>query len=548
MASTVESVRNIALGVADKTPVTTLEYAVYLQEIRDAILGAPFKYNGGINTNILLQQIRNALLGVADGPFSNLNSVIYLQQIRNAILGVPDGVFTTLDEGLYWDEILVAAQANGLTFGMVPSQTYLQRVKATTPLAYWTLGDASGTAAVDEMGLGNGTYNSVTLAQPGIGDGKTSVLTSATSYINVYSAALAAAFNPAECTLLIWSKIAAAQWADGASRWMIQLRTDLNNRILIAKDTAANSYRFTYVAGGTTNTLTYTTDGRETFFQIALTISKSAGASGEAKLFFNGSQVGATQTGLGTWVGALNNGRCVIASDNGAAASNSFIGNLAHAAVWSRALTPTEVASISSPFDSSSGLRNLLAIGDSKTDGSGDTAGITPRGYPPILCRLLHDASGLHYSENPPRIGVGGLDNSELEARTAADIAGMTVAPDEILINMGANDLGAGLNIAAWKASYINVITAYHTAFPNANIRLVKVWSRDTGTQAAGMVLQHAAIDEMYASYTWLKPGINEIFLEGGDNGVTYTADGVHPNHAGYELTAAAWKSLILSS
>lgn len=151
MANALESIRNIALGVSDKPPNTTLEYAIYLQEIRDAILGVSNKYSGGINTNILLQQIRNALRGVPDGPFSNINSVFYMQQIRNAILGVPDGVFTTLDEGYYWDEILAAAQANGLSFGMTGLFPFSQDFSVNPSLAGWQL--QSGNAAVPGTAL-----------------------------------------------------------------------------------------------------------------------------------------------------------------------------------------------------------------------------------------------------------------------------------------------------------------------------------------------------------------------------------------------------------
>lgn len=63
---------------------------------------------------------------------------------------------------------------------------------------------------------------------------------------------------------------------------------------------------------------------------------------------------------------------------------------------------------------------------------------------------------------------------------------------------------------------------------------------------SAAIAIMNTKTDEMYAANTWLKTGINEAdFLPSTDDGVTYTADGVHPNHAGYALEAAAWLEAI---
>jgi hypothetical protein len=51
-----------------------------------------------------------------------------------------------------------------------PSSAYGRAVAADRPLGWWRLGETSGSAAVDQMGLNNGTYSStgVTLGQPGL--------------------------------------------------------------------------------------------------------------------------------------------------------------------------------------------------------------------------------------------------------------------------------------------------------------------------------------------------------------------------------------------
>ena len=61
--------------------------------------------------------------------------------------------------------------------GYTVMQPYYRRVLHTENdnlVGYWTLRESSGSTAVDESGNGcDGTYNSPTLGQPGIGDGWT---------------------------------------------------------------------------------------------------------------------------------------------------------------------------------------------------------------------------------------------------------------------------------------------------------------------------------------------------------------------------------------
>ena len=48
------------------------------------------------------------------------------------------------------------------------------------------------------------------------------------------------------------------------------------------------------------------------------------------------------------------------------------------------------------------------------------------------------------------------------------------------------------------------------------------------------------------ARAAWAHLGPDErAFLENGDDGVTYTTEGVHPNAAGYALTAAQWQAVM---
>jgi PKD repeat protein len=103
--------------------------------------------------------------------------------------------------------ITITAQSSGGTL------TYSQQVLADSPLAYWRLGEASGTSAADSSGSNRtGTYlNTPTLGQPGAlaGDANTAVaFNGSDEYVNVpYSAAL----NPAQFTAEAWAYVTGGQ-------------------------------------------------------------------------------------------------------------------------------------------------------------------------------------------------------------------------------------------------------------------------------------------------------------------------------------------------
>lgn len=221
---------------------------------------------------------------------------------------------------------------------------YTNKIKALGPIAYWPQAESSGTTIVDESGNGrNGTYVGVTLGQPGIGDGRTAAgYDGATSYGNIYSASLAAAFNPREFTIAGWLKT--ATWTDGAVRAMTRIRkSGSGDRIDIYKDGTANTITAVYVANGVTKAVGFTFGVAPTAFtHIAVSVTLSGNAM---KLFINGVQQGVTATGLGTWiVTTLDATQCVIGAISSSPV-NVTNGALGHMAVFG-ALSAAEIASL----------------------------------------------------------------------------------------------------------------------------------------------------------------------------------------------------------
>jgi hypothetical protein len=233
-----------------------------------------------------------------------------------------------------------------------PHIDYMLRVLATAPanlVAYLPRGEAAGTTALDASGNGRtGADSNVTLGQTGIGDGRTAPsYNGTTSFTNWYSAGFAAAFPGQEGTLLLWLRVASSGvWSDATARRLVTLQADTSNRILIQKQTTANTIVCNYIAGATNKTVTLSSLSATTAFPLALTWSKAAD---QVKAYVAGVQVGTTLTGLGTFAGSLNSLLTAIGTD--AISGGAFFWScmLTHVALWSTPLTAGQVANLATP-------------------------------------------------------------------------------------------------------------------------------------------------------------------------------------------------------
>lgn len=228
--------------------------------------------------------------------------------------------------------------------GVLPYMAYTSKVKALSPIAYWPLAEPSGSVASDESGNGrNGAYTSVTLAQAGIGDGRTAASFNGTSSTcSIYSASLAGAFNKDEGSIALWMQVSGAGvWNDATDRRAFYLAADASNRLFVQKNATANQLSIQYVAGGTIKAVTASSFSPLTWFHVAVSWSKAAD---QVKLYLNGAQSGATQTALGTWAGVLTSGNARIGSGSGP--GNFMSGVLAHAAVWATPLSAAQILTL----------------------------------------------------------------------------------------------------------------------------------------------------------------------------------------------------------
>lgn len=221
---------------------------------------------------------------------------------------------------------------------------YYQKIKqlfGSSIIAHWPMWEGSGSVAYDISGNGrNGAPTGIDWGYPGIGDGHTCpYFDGANDYVNVHSASLLAAFNGEEGTLLIPSKVYnAGVWTDGLNRYINNFYVDGNNYIQIYKP-AANDLHWRYKAGGVLCEVTLATTPT-TYMFPGLTWSKT---NNRMRAFFNKSQIGVDQVGLGVWAGILDATHTVI-GDSSTGHTAPWYGYIGHGILRDCESTPAEMA------------------------------------------------------------------------------------------------------------------------------------------------------------------------------------------------------------
>lgn len=178
----------------------------------------------------------------------------------------------------------------------------------------------------------------------------------------------------------------------------------------------------------------------------------------------------------------------------------------------------------------------ILVVGDSKSLGVADPSyDFRPRlGQlgPYWLPDALLAAQGAYFAT--ANLGRSGFTTTNAEAEVDAFVAASQFTPTWILYNLGRND---NLSEADWKAKTGYVLDALHTKWPAALVKVTKPWWRGS----INPPLVAAWIDSVVSTRAaWASVGDNEnVWMENGDDGVTYTYDGTHQNAVGAQEMAA---------
>lgn len=190
------------------------------------------------------------------------------------------------------------------------------------------------------------------------------------------------------------------------------------------------------------------------------------------------------------------------------------------------------------PFDRGAFVADkyYATVGDSKT-WVGE--------YQQDLMPLLNTATSETWREIKPRaMAHNGFSVASVAGVIVADLATMTDTPEFVLLNLGSNDVDDPLpSEATWLANYYIILDAIHAKWPSASCYIMRPWRRGYATECDTVA---SRIDTIVSNRAFAHVGPDERgFLEGGDDGVTYTADGLHPTDAGYALMATEWLTIV---
>jgi hypothetical protein len=235
--------------------------------------------------------------------------------------------------------------------GVGPRRNYynqILRTQGSSLIGLWRLNELGpGLNAGDWSKQGNNAaFGTATMMAKSFGpDGhRCPLFDGSTSYVNIYSAGLLADATPAEASCLVWVKPAAASvLVDSTERYIFYIYTDANNYAKLSKTTVDNTYALDYVANSTSEQTTSTVSDAD-WHSLGAVVSDTGDV---CKFYVDGVLIG-TDTGIGTWSGAIGSTTCVLGASSTSAGSDSWSGYMGIAALWNTALTNAEMLAIGS--------------------------------------------------------------------------------------------------------------------------------------------------------------------------------------------------------
>lgn len=159
-----------------------------------------------------------------------------------------------------------------------------------------------------------------------------------TGYIDLYSA-INTLWNGNEYTISMWVKPTASWWSGGSLRKIISIYVNTQNYTYIQSSVDNVSLWFERRGGNTQKLAIQGTSANTNWFHVALTASASRD---RVRAFYNGTQVGADLTGIGTWTGSLSTTQTVIGATN-TSSTSPFAGNMSCVTIWNTALRANQI-------------------------------------------------------------------------------------------------------------------------------------------------------------------------------------------------------------
>jgi hypothetical protein len=323
---------------------------------------------------------------------------------------------------------------------MNKGNVYKNKILSLGPIGYWPLNEASGSTAVNHGTLGvaaNAAYTDVTLGQPGIGDGQTSAyFNGTTSVLSMSSVSLAAALHEkGEISFLIWAKIAEAEWLDTNYTYLWWGADYSGYWLAASKRTEIYTLRLL-----TSDVIKFKTD----WMLLGVTCSVSGN---KYRAYIDGVEIG-NIAGPAAAFDVLWD----FFFSNPGGGYTAFKGYAAHAMLFDRVLTPTEILSLARR---NKPTKIVSIIGHS-------IPAFATYGYPIRLADKYNNGQ------------VTLINHAASGHQIMVDLAGDVIAAagdnaDVIIIDMGLNDNPAG-DMEALQAEVEEAIVALKVSNTHASI------------------------------------------------------------------------------
>lgn len=204
-------------------------------------------------------------------------------------------------------------------------------------------------------------------------------------------------------------------------------------------------------------------------------------------------------------------------------------------------LVASDVAA-TTPFDliGTGSDKMLLSVGDSKSYLASWISG--------LIALLEPDLAPAVIAESSIQFAVSGASTAYMAGYIAEHInnALLVGQPDFVTYSLGANDVVAMPSESTWKANTTGSINALLAKWPNAQIYISRPWRRSYLTECNTLATWIADVVALYPNNCHLGPD-ERIYLEGGDDGLTMTSDGIHPktDATTQGIVASAWKAAM---
>ena len=411
-----------------------------------------------------------------------------------------------------------------MTYGALgqSSQSFRNQILSLPGIfAYWPLTETSGTTAYNATGVTglNATYfNSPSLASTSFPRSNPVVLFDKVSdCVDIYNTNFPAYFNSTDGWLSLWFKDVGFTGATGS---LFYAYADAVNKITI--DTQSEKIHYISFRSGGGNVY-FGTGVSSGWKHIVIGWTPSSN-----KAWCDGVPIKLWSNTKNSWVGSLTNLTAIGAISNGG--GGSYNGSIGHVAFGAGGGLPTD-EQIANLYEALiPNYNNIIFIGDSKTH-----ANI----WPSIVTGGVTNASGQIWRIPYYDFAVAGANVGTMNTNVLTNINNVSTDVLTFCINIGVNNMTSIPPEGTFKSYLNSSIETLHTRCPNASIYLSRVWRRGYASQ---VITMNGWLNDIIALYDYVYAGPDEsVWLENGDDGVTYTSDGIHYNAAGNLKASEEW-------